>query len=209
LRRSPYLNWVFEAWDEIVLEKGALLTMEERNALWVSLFERTFQDGQWTVSLADAELVSTSGMYLCWEACDYAGARDICRLFLNHPGATAHLLECEYPYMITYEALHTMRCGEEQEGATRLLETLENAERPTRLVVHCYSCIHQYLTEPPLFGVPTEALNSLVVDLLQRKRAPKKIVNLARSAKDYEELEFALDWITEQERRKWAKMGHA
>lgn len=183
--------------------------MQERNALWVSLFERTFQEGQWTVSLADASLVSTSGMHLCWEVCDYVGARDICRLFLTHPGVTAQLLEREYPEMITYEALHTMLCGGEQEGAIRLLEAIQNAEKPKRLVLHCYSSIHQYLTEPTPLGTPTEALKNLVVDLLQRNRAPKKAVNLARSATNYEELECALDWITEQACRKWAKLGYS
>lgn len=204
--KSPCTDWVADEWDEIVLKKGDMLTHEQRMSRWLSLYARVYVNGQWVVHSDDAGLVASTGAYLYREAEDFESARDICRQFLDHPDIDSQNFSDDFAHFLAFEAVMTMYCGREHEGATSLLDRLLASQRPSFLRTYSISRIGAYLHDDPRpKGHPTEALKVLVAHLLEKKRAPKKVIAIAREAMTYEELSLTLGWISEQYQRHFER----
>lgn len=123
-RKSPFTEWVFSAWDELVLDKGAKLSLDERRSRWLGLYHRTYVDGKWIVGVDDAALVASLGETVAMIADEYERARDLLRQFFLHPDLTPKQLVREYESLFIREAIADILCDNVEAAIDRLRRAL-------------------------------------------------------------------------------------
>ena len=133
-RKSPFTEWVFSAWDELVLDKGAKLSLDERRSRWLGLYHRTYVDGKWIVGVDDAALVASLGETLAMIADEYERARDLLRQFFLHPDLTPKQLVREYESLFIREAIADILCGNVEDAIERLRQPLHAPDRENVLL---------------------------------------------------------------------------
>lgn len=83
-RKGPYSDEIYEEWDQLVLDKGAKLSLQEREKRWRILYERFFVDGRWIVSSDDMGLIATLGRSIALEGQDWELANRLAQEVLIH-----------------------------------------------------------------------------------------------------------------------------
>lgn len=83
--RSPFTELVFLEWDELVLDKGWKLSLEERRRRAQALLDKTFIGGEWTVGACDAGLVASLVGHLALGAKDWSYASEVASRMKSHP----------------------------------------------------------------------------------------------------------------------------
>ena len=75
---------IYREWDNIVFghRKSPVATRWE---MWRKLHAQAFQNGKWVVAVRDADLVASSGQYICIERGDFGGAEKLGLDLLGHP----------------------------------------------------------------------------------------------------------------------------
>lgn len=186
---SPFTDWVYDAWDQLVLDKGSRLSIQERQTGWRELYERCYVDGAWTVSIHDAELVATLGWSLGGESGDYLGARARLRELMSHPdfGQIPAWLARDH---MGREAVAAYLCGDTEHALLKLRQFLTTrghgelvlVRSSLRLLLHALGTDH----------VPEEGLVALVADVIAAHRGRKRLAKSVRDAQTTTELQDAL-----------------
>jgi hypothetical protein len=117
---------VYLEWDELVLDKGARLSFEERRRRWGDLYARTFVDGRWVVDADDAAWVASLGFWLGWEAADYRLGRAVLRQLFAHPDLSRGLYVVDEGQLRIDEAIADILCGNVEPAINRLRALLTN-----------------------------------------------------------------------------------
>lgn len=189
-KQIPFTNWIYEAWDQLVLDKGAKLSFAERHPGWNDLRNRCYMDGAWAIPIHDAELVTSLGFYLGWEARSFHDSRDRIRELLDHPDFE-QLSGRESREWVAKEAVAAFLCGETGhalEQLRRCLETRDNGE-----LVLLRASLYMLLEALGHDHAPSEGLVALVADVIEAQPGRKQLAKSVRAAKTTSELQDALD----------------
>ena len=125
--RSPFTEWVFLEWDELVLAKGRKLSLEERRRRAHELLDKTFKGEQWTVGVWDAGIVASLVGHLALEAKDWLFASEVARRMMSHPEFGQD--EVAKETVIGIEAVAEAMCGN-WEALSGLSDLIRMRKRP-------------------------------------------------------------------------------
>jgi hypothetical protein len=121
-RKGPHSDEIYAEWDQLVLDKGTKLSLEERERRWRALYEKFFVDGQWIVSPDDAGLISSLGKWTAIEARDWELANRLCREFLSQDQLDERKDRIAVMDHYIWEGISEILMGRVDEGVTRLRE---------------------------------------------------------------------------------------
>lgn len=187
--KTPFTDWVYDAWDQLVLDKGAKLSLQERQAGWRALYDRCYVDGAWTIPIHDAELVTSLGFYLGWETGSYEAARGHSHELLDHPGFAELSLGDAHEWR-RKEANAAYLCGD-KEHAIKQLRQIFDGSLPRDLVFD-RSGLMVLLEALGPDHVPDEGLVGLVADVIAAHPGRKRLAKSVLRAKTTTELFDAL-----------------
>ncbi len=186
----PFTDWVYDAWDQLVLDKGAKLSFAERYAGWQALYERCYIDGKWTIPVHDAELVTSLGFYQGWETRSFQDSRDRVRELLDHPDF-AQLSRWESHDWVAKEATATFLCGDTGHALGQLRRCLETRGHGELVLLR--ASLYMLLEALGPDHVPSEGLVALVADVIAAHPGRKRLAKSVRTANTTSELQDALD----------------
>jgi hypothetical protein len=111
-RKSPFTPKVYDAWDKLVLDNGAKLSLDQRYKGWQELHDVCFQNGKWLVGFDDAGLAASLGSTLAMETKDWSSARLLANQFLSHPEAAHFPKDPHLPSAHRIEIAAGILCGD-------------------------------------------------------------------------------------------------
>lgn len=178
---TPFTEWVFLEWDELVLDKGWKLSLEERRRRAQALLDKLYLDGQWIVGFWDAELPAVLAAHLAMEAGDFPAARDLCRRLMAHPGFGQDEVGCEYTRAL--EAECDYRCGN-RDACQRLLALIRSRRRPPHVARGSAGSLLEDLgPDEPADPYLVQVCVELILAYPNKKRLAKRAA-LARTNRD-------------------------
>lgn len=186
---SPFTDWVYDAWDQLVLDKGACLSLQERQEGWRNLHDRCYVNHAWVVPVADARLVTNLGFYLGWETRSYHDSRDRMRELLDHPDFH-QLPGWEARHMVAEEAIAAYLCGDTGHAVEQLRRCLDTRGHGELVLGRAKLSMLLEALGPD--HVPEEELVALVADIIAAHRGRKRLAKSVRGATTAKELGEAL-----------------
>lgn len=195
-RKSPFTDAIVSAWDKLVLEKGAKLSLNERIAGWEELDDLCKQDGVWVVGFQDACLVGMLGVTLAFERKEWALARHHAKVLLQHKDALNDKNRREWESAKLYETSAALLCGEVEEGiagATGLLDQTSGRARRS-LLYH----LHGVLSETTSDSIIDPKLSEYAETLIGGFPGSKRIALQAKRASTHDELALAVRLVLDK-----------
>ncbi len=190
--KSPFTDWVADEWDELVLAKGARLSLEVRHRRWFDLYQRTYIDGKWVVGSDDASLVASLGGYLALESEDYRSCRDLLRQFLAHPDLTAEKIFRGHGSLFVLEANADMLCGNVKAGIERLRKPLHAPRRQKHFLNVVRNDLISFVNTVGLEETLDPQIAEFVAEVVAYYRGLKRVSERVADATTYRELNDAL-----------------
>lgn len=191
-RKRPPPSWVFEAWRELVLDKGDKLSLEERHRRWADLYSKTFHEGVWTVPADDAALVARLGWTIHMNKKQYETARDLLRAFMSHPAYPSEVDATTYTEIVVCEATADILCSNVSGGVERLRAELHRPgrDRSARHSVRNSLCEILWTLSPDKEADP--AIRGLAADTIALYPGKKRLTQWARTCESNQDLLEAL-----------------
>lgn len=126
--RSPFTEEIYLAWDQLVLQNGMRLTLEERVAGWQKLHAMCWQEGKWIVGFMDAELSGNLGMSLAMQQQRWSDAYNLSVELLAHEEASSYSRDPATIEAYSFQLAALIMLGKIDQAValgTRLLESKE------------------------------------------------------------------------------------
>lgn len=126
--KSPFTEEIYLVWDQLVLEKGMRLTLEERVAGWQKLHAMCWQDGKWIVGFMDAGLSANLGMSLAMQQQRWRDANNLSVELLAHAEASSYSRDPGMVQAYSFQVGALIMLGEVDQGVTLGTQLLESKE---------------------------------------------------------------------------------
>jgi hypothetical protein len=187
-RKSPFTDWIFLEWNELVLDNGAKLSHEERTRRCHDLLGKLYMDGKWIVGIWDAEAPAVLAATLAMEAGDFLAARDFCRQLMAHPDFGQDDVFREYT--VSLEAVCDYLCGNMNAACERLVTDVRVRRHPPHVARGSIGRLLEHIG--PQVPVDPE-LVQVCVELILAYPNKKRLAKRATMAKTNQDLLDAID----------------
>lgn len=192
-QKSPFTEWVFSAWDELVLDKGAKLSLDERRSRWLDLYGRTYVDGKWIVPHTDAALVASLGSSLAMTCCEYQVARDLLRQIFEHPDVRGATLTSELYDLVVREAIADILCGNFEDAIERLRGPLHAPDREKVLLNIVRNDLRNLVNTLGPCGTADPRITGFIAEVVGCYKGLKRFSKKISTNSTYGELNEALE----------------
>ncbi len=124
--KSPFTQEIYDAWDKLVLEKGAKLNFAKRYQGWQELHAMCFQNGKWIVGFDDAGLAASLGYTLAMEKKDWTSARLLTNQYLSHPEVNRFPNDLHLPIANGIEIASGILCGDVYSSTQKCIHLIDS-----------------------------------------------------------------------------------
>ncbi len=191
---SPFTDWVYEAWEELVLDKGDKLSLEEKRQKWSILHQACYVTGEWTVGLEDSRLVASLGSTLAMQSGEYMVARDLLRELFAHKGLTEEsLFDIEHNWSLVREAIADILCGNVADAIERIRKPLHHPDRQKVFLNIVRNDLIDVVHTLGLENQADEEIVTFVAEIVGCYKGLKRLSMKVRTYRTYSELCSALD----------------
>lgn len=189
-RKSPFTDAIFAAWDQLVLDKGAKLSLEERIAGWEALDQLCKEDDVWVVGFPDACLAGMLGVTLAFEQKQWEIAWHRAENLLRHQDALNEKYHLEWESAKEYKVSAALLCGKLEEAIADAMSLLDQTSGRARwsLLGH----LSGVLTETTSHGAIDPKLSEYAESLISGFPGCKGLARRARGASTHDELLLAI-----------------
>jgi len=184
---------IYAEWDALCFSTNPTMPVEERDRRVKALFESCRKDGQWTVSIADAGLVTGHVVGDALIAGRYQDAIEGCLLYFAHPEAM-HADEDRYERFGANLGSAQILSGDVETGLQTYLEFIEGVPSRRRermgMVRYDLTAVFEDLGKG---RAPDERLRQFTVELLRGWKALARKATAVLKAKTNGEIQRILE----------------
>jgi hypothetical protein len=189
--KSPFTPWVSDIWNDVIVENGDTLSLEEKVKIMGELYQKIFVDGKWLVGIADAGLIGYQNARLALEQENWAQSKKFLSELLSHPDANS--TDSSILYAVILDGVLDIYFGDFKLGSDKILSlSVLPEDRKLKFLIARNIlgsfCVHYFGTGPAdkhvialARVIVSEILTNPVTDTLTESATYPEVIELLQS----------------------------